>query len=683
MTLASQIQELEIIPGVMPSTDATPTDIPCWANALHVRFDPNTGRVRKLGGWVANTFDYDAEIEGTVRTIYSVVINLKIYTIIGTNSYLYSLIGSDLANITPLDTSSEAAANSLATNYGTLANNPVTTTNGSKSIVLTDTSAAKYQVGDSYKLSGATTTNGIPDTEINATHIIRAIGANAVTVRVSSTASSSGSGGGASVVRSTGLITLTDAAHGLTNGQRVKVSAAVAAGGVTAPQINIEFIIRNVTTNTFDFMTAGFATSAVTAAGGAATVYYPQIDAGAVNQGLAQGYGAGLYGVGLYGTALVSSTGVTYPRIWFCDRFGDNIVLTPGNSGGAYIWDGDTDVAPALIPNAPTDINYLFVSDNILVTFGHDVENEIFASDIGDIEEWTASSTNQVFQDVIEGAGRLISHAPVDGYNLIFTNQQTYTMKYIGGTAVWQILPLDPTIGLIGPMARVSVNGIAYWMGQQNFYMFRGGKVEVIPSNFSTQSTIWRYVFDDINMSQASKIFAWHNEEFDEIWFHYPTANSNECNRVARFSRVLMTWVPDQMDRTAGEYPDIILTNPRLANVDILYTHESGNDDDELPMEFYATTRKYMSGTETAILAQVIPDSIMSGTIDFTVRSYNYPQSTVAMNDNTYSVTQSTEKVPIQINGRFGDYTIGGEELGQSFLMGKWYVEPQKGPRAP
>jgi len=38
----------------------------------------------------------------------------------------------------------------------------------------------------------------------------------------------------------------------------------------------------------------------------------PQIAAGAVNQGNAQGYGAGKYGVGLYGTALVSSSGETY-----------------------------------------------------------------------------------------------------------------------------------------------------------------------------------------------------------------------------------------------------------------------------------------------------------------------------------------------------------------------------------
>lgn len=683
MTLKASFNPIEITPGVMPSTDATPSDIPCWADAYHVRFDPTTGRLRKLGGWNANVFDYDQTVTGTIRTVYSATINQKVYTILGTNSYLYALIGSSLTNILPVVTLSTAAANSLATHYGTLANNPISTTNGSNYVTVADADAARYQVMDLYTLSGATTTNGVPNTELNTVHVIRSLGVGTVTFRVATAATSTGSGGGASVVRSDGQIRLTSNAHGLSDGDRVKVAGAGNTGGILAADINLEFIIRNKTTNTFDFVTEGTSTSSVSAAGGAATVYYKPIPVGNLNQGLGQGYGVGLYGVGLYGTALVSTTGEYYPRIWFCDRYGENIVMTPGNEGGCYSWAGGTDIAPALIANAPTDVNYLFVSDSILVTFGHDVENKIFASDQGDYTEWTASSTNQVFEDVIEGAGRLISHCPVDGYNLIYTQQQTYTMKYVGGTAIWQILPLDTAIGLIAPMARVSVNGIAYWVGQDNFYMFRGGKIEIMPSNFTTESTILRYVFDDLNYSQRFKMFAWYNEAFDEIWFHYPSTSSNECDRVARFSRKLQCWVPDMMDRTAGEYPTISLSNPRLANVGTLYVHESGADDDGDAMAWYARSKKYVSGKQTAVQTQIVPDSTMTGTITYQMRTFNYPQSATAMNDNTYSVTPTTEYVPVQNNGRFWDHTFSGEELGQTFLMGQWYEEPQGGGFAP
>lgn len=683
MTKASELREIEITPGVMPFTDATPSDIPCWVSTLHVRFDPTTGRIRKLGGWSSNTFDYGETVEGTIRTIYSATINQKVYTLLGTNIGLYALIGSSLTNITPLQTTPVAAANSLATHYGTLANNPISTTNLSNYVTVADADASRYRINDVYTLSGSSAVNGVPALEINADHVIRSISPTSVTFRVATAATSTGSGGGAAVVRKSGLMRLTSAAHGLEDGERVKISGAANTAGILAADINMEFIIRNVAINTFDFMTAGTATSSVAAGGGAGTQYYPQLAPGNLNQGLGQGYGAGLYGVGLYGTALVSASGETYPQIWFIDRFGDNLVMTPGNNSGSYIWDGSTAFAPAPIANAPDDINYLFVSDNILVTFGHDFENEIFASDQGDATEWTASSTNQVFQDIIEGAGRFISHAPVDGYSLIFTEQQTYTYKYIGGTAIWQTLLLDASIGLIAPMARVSVNGIAYWMGQQNFYMFRGGKIEIIPSNFGTESSMLRYVFDNLNYSQRFKIFAWYNENFDEIWVHYPSADSNECDCIARISRKLFLWAPDVMDRTAGEYPVQSLSSPRLANVGTLYTHESGTDDDGEPMAWSARTKKYLSGKDTALQTQMIPDNNMTGTANLQVRMYNYPQSQTTMNNKNYAFTSTTEKIPVQLNGRFWDHTFSGEELGQSYLMGQWYEEPQKGPTAP
>jgi len=683
MTKNSDMNEIDITPGVMPITDATPSDIPCWADALHIRFDPTTGRVRKIGGWSSQTFDYSDTISGTVRTIYSATVNNKIYTIIGTDSYLYSLIGSQLTNISPLDTSSVAAANSLATHYGTLAANPLTTVNGSGTIIVADTQASLLEAGDTITLSGASTTHGIPNTDINAAHIVRSVGVNSYTIFVATLATSSGTGGGASVVRSSGLLTLTSAAHGLSNGYRVKVSGAANTGGILAAAINLEFIIRNVTTNTFDFMTAGTATSSVSGSGGGSTIYFPQIDAGNLNQGLGQGYGTGLYGVGLYGTALISSSGETYPRIWFVDRYGDNLVMTPGNSGGVYEWLDDTSVAPTLVSGAPTDVNYIFVSDNILVTFGHDAENKIFASDQGDITQWTASSSNQVFEDYVEGAGKLISHCPVDGYNLIFTENQTYTFTYIGLPLIWQIATLDAAIGIISPMARVSVNGYAYWMGQQNFYMFRGGKIEVIPSNIGTQSSILRYVFDDLNYSQRFKIFAWYNEKYDEIWWHYPSAQSNECDRIARFSRKLGCWVNDMMNRTAAEYPVQSLSNPRLANVGTLYLQENGVDADGLPLSWSATTKKYISGKDTVIQTQFIPDFNFSGTVNLNCRLYNYAQSSVAMNNSNYAIATTTERVPMQLNGRYYDYTFSGSELGQSFLMGQCYEQPQKAGTAP
>ena len=213
----------------------------------------------------------------------------------------------------------------------------------------------------------------------------------------------------------------------------MKIAGAADTGGILAASINLEFIIRNVAAGAFDIMTTGTATSSVSGAGGAGTTYQKEISDGAQDESSGYGYGMGLYGVGLYGVPKTSSTGRSLPRIWFMDRFGDKIIGTGGEQTGLYSWDGSTSVAPALVSGAPTAINYAFVSDNIAVTFGASATpNKIKTSDQGALTTWSASSINQVFEDDLEGADRLISHAPCIGVNLIFCENQTYTMRYVG-----------------------------------------------------------------------------------------------------------------------------------------------------------------------------------------------------------------------------------------------------------
>lgn len=645
----------------------------------------NNGQFEKLGGWEGIDFDNANAITGAARSIFSAVLNGVTVTTIGTNTRLYSLYGTTLLNVTPVKTSSTAAANSLATLYGTLASGPITTVNGSKVLTIADTSAGRLRAGDSVTLSGAATTNGVPDSEINAVQVVRSVASDGLsfTAIVSTAATSSGTGGGASVVRATGLIQLTKAAHGLADGARVKVSAAATTGGVTDTLINLEHIIRVTSSSTYDFMTTDTATSSVSASGGASTVYYPPIDSGAADETGARGYGAGKYGVGLYGTALSSVSAITLVRTWFhvADRFASVILTSAGNQTGLYEWDGITTLAPVLVTNAPTAINYAFVTNNIAVTFGASaVENRIKTSDQGDRTNWTSSSTNQVFVDDIEGAGRLLSHVNVNGVNLIFTRSQTYTLRWIGGNAVFEIRPKDLNIGIIGPMARVVVGGVAYWMGENNFYMWRGGNIEVIPANSQPQTTLLKYVFENINRSQLSKCFAWHNQKFNEIWFHYPSASSDEPDRIARLCLQDFSWVPDTMDRTAAEYPNISLIYPRLIDSDnTLFYHEKGADDDDAALGWSLTSGDQVWGKNNATLVSLIPDSVQTGDITVSIDGRRYPQSATAMMEASYTVTPTTEKVPFTHSGRLWQYTISGSALAQTWTMGQWFEDLQEG----
>jgi len=441
-------------------------------------------------------------------------------------------------------------------------------------------------------------------------------------------------------------------------------------GGISSADINSEFIIRNVTANAFDVMTQGTSTSQTSSASGE---YYPEIAAGPSTEYMRTGYGAGLYGAGLYGAPGVSTVSRVTPRIWYFDKFGEKVLMTAGDK--IYEWGGQTNLSPNILAGAPDEVAYMFVSDNILVTLGAGgVGNHIFASDQGNASNFVGSSLNQVFEDYIEGASPLISHAPVSGQNLIFSRNQTYTFRYIGLEAgVWQIKKIDANIGIIAPLARVSVNGKAYWMGFDNFYMYRGNNVEVMPANTQEFTTLLEYVFGNINRDQLSKCFAWFNQKYNEIWFHYPTADSEEPNAIARVSLTDFSWVPDRMDRTAAEQNGFYFNVPHLANVSTIYEHEVGYNADGEVLPWLVKTNLRSGGKDSTMIVNVVPDSIQNGNINIMVENYRYPNSSNPIYQQNYVFQDTDENIPVQLDGHFWQYTITGEVLDQNWIMGQWY----------
>jgi hypothetical protein len=79
-----------------------------WTFARGIRFV--NGLAEKIGGFVAlNLVSAITSIMGSyIRSIYSQRIGANIFTMLGTPSNLYSLVGSALTNVTPLDTATHA-----------------------------------------------------------------------------------------------------------------------------------------------------------------------------------------------------------------------------------------------------------------------------------------------------------------------------------------------------------------------------------------------------------------------------------------------------------------------------------------------------------------------------------------------------------------------------------------------
>jgi len=678
--MSGELIPIQILAGVESSLDMPESTTQHYTFADKIRFVG--GYPEKIGGWSSITLDAGESFSGVSRSIYSYNLNSYNRYLIGSNTALFDLLGTNLTNITPLTTVAVTAPNSLATYRATLGSNPIATVNGSTTITITDT-AHKFQAGDIVTLSGSSAVNGIPSGEINADLFVRSVSTNSYTVIVSTAATSTGSGGGASVVRTSGIITVTKASHGLLSGYRVKIAGAADTGGILAASINLEFIIRNITTNTFDVVTAGKASSSVTGGGGAGINLYPQIAAGQADTITGTGYGLGLYGVGLYGVAKTASN-QTPARLWSHARFGDLLLSAFNAQSDIYQWDADISVAPVKVTNSPP-CNYVFVSNEIVVALGYDSAlaadnaNGISWSNQGSLTNWT---TGQAGSDTIEGAGRFTSQLNVRGTNLLFTDNQTYTFRYIGGQFIWETLLLDAGIGIIGQNARVSALGVGYWMGVDNFYMWRGANVEVVPSNSGNESTILRYVFDDLNYAQADKIFAWYNAKYREIWWHYPSASSNEPDRIARYNIDTQVWVMDTISRTAAEYPSVLTQNPLMIGLDNnAYLHENGVNDNGAGMAWQLTTNKIFGGTDTVQIGAFIPDMQgLTGDFNVNVLTQDYPLGATRSNTN-YTVPDPSEKgrIAVEKNGRFVQMDITGNDLDQRVSFGQWYMEVKKG----
>lgn len=667
--------------GVQPVTDFTTASTPHYVASDKVRF--RDGLPEKIGGWESVTIDSENPINGCSRSIFSYNLSNNTRYIIGTHSNLYYLIGSQLTNVTPLVAATTAIANSLDSNYGTLGNDPIATVSGTNIVTVTDT-ATIVRVGDSITLSGSTAVNGVPAIEINTSHFVRTQTTNSYTFQVATNATSTGSGGGASVVQATPIVTVNQTAHGFPEGARIGILAAATFAGIPAGDLNIEHIIRSVSTNAYDIVVDTTATSSVSGGGGASTTVQGEIPDGLCDATSAQGYGAGLYGVGLYGTALTSSSGEIAVRSWVSDRFGDNVIMTPGIQTGVYTWDSNTAAAPALLTNAPAAVNYVFVSNEIVVTLGASgTPARIQWSDQGASTVWTGTATNQAGQDDIEKASEFISHVSVKGINLLFTESQVYTFRYIARPLIWETKLLDEKSGIIAQNARVQHNGVAYWMGTDNFYYYRSGNVEIIPSNTTNETTLKKFIFDDINTSQKSKIFCWYNRKFNEIWWHIPASSSNEPDKVARFNVKDGTWTPDTHDRSAGEYPTQLKEFPYLAQTNTttstIYQHEKGTDDDGSSLAFSLSSPFFDSGIDTVRIHEVIPDSIQVSDITCTLNVKKYPQSASLYGTRALTITPTTEVQSIKLGSRYIQYVFTGDVLGQSWRMGSWQQAVSKG----
>jgi hypothetical protein len=137
-------------------------------------------------------------------------------------------------------------------------------------------------------------------------------------------------------------VTITDTAHGASDGDFVTFSNVATVGGL---DLNNEYEITVIDANTYTITAASAATSTVAAGGGSTVRAMYQINTGFDYEIPLSGWGAGAWGSGTWG---FGSTSTSALRLWSQSNFGEDLVF--GYRGSPiYYWDASFGVTPSVM----------------------------------------------------------------------------------------------------------------------------------------------------------------------------------------------------------------------------------------------------------------------------------------------------------------------------------------------
>jgi hypothetical protein len=133
------------------------------------------------------------------------------------------------------------------------------------------------------------------------------------------------------------VLTVTDAANGVSVNDFVTFSGSVSLGGtVTADVLNAEYQVASTIDNDNYTVTLAVAANASdTGDGGASVVAAYQLRTGPAIEEALEGWGSGFYGFGPWS---FGTPGVESMRIWNHANFGEDLIFGP-RGGGLYYWD--------------------------------------------------------------------------------------------------------------------------------------------------------------------------------------------------------------------------------------------------------------------------------------------------------------------------------------------------------
>tara|TARA_R100000654_G_scaffold1357_2_gene4981 strand:+ start:1279 stop:3141 length:1863 start_codon:yes stop_codon:yes gene_type:complete len=504
-------------------------------------------------------------------------------------------------------------------------------------------------------------------------------------------------------------ITATDSSHGAVIGDFVTISGAVSLGGnITASVLNQEHQIVSVpTANTYTFTASATANSSDTGNGGSGVDGAYQLNTGLDVFVQSSGWGSGTWGAGGYG----SSTSLSFTnqlRLWSADNFGEDLILH-ARGGGIFYWDetNGTSTRAVNITSlsgsnlAPTIGLQTIVSDTDrhVIVLGADPVSSgsrtgvldpmlVVFSDQESITEFEPKTTNTA------GSVRLSAGSEIRGgirarqEILIWTDTSMYSMQFVGPPLTFGLNLINEGTGMISPNAAINSPAGVFWMSDDGFYSYTGS-VKKLPCS------VLSYIQEDLNLSQAFKVFALLNKEYNEVWWFYPAESdgTSEISRYVIYNYLEGVWSIGQLVRTAWVDQNVF-AKPLATNSGVIFAHEDGEDDDGSPMDnvfIESADFDLQDGNDFAFIRRMMPDIRFYGTnvtsggpqINMLLKTRNAPSESLTTRV-TKDISNNTAQVHVRARGRQAvlrvqsdDDAATGNRLGVKWRLGYTRLDVQ------
>jgi len=516
------------------------------------------------------------------------------------------------------------------------------------------------------------------------------------------------------------VITVSDTAHGAVVNDFVTFSGAASLGGsITADVLNQEYYVTEVIdadsytiaaraadTSIADITVNGqlvpstvSATGSDSGSGGSSVIGAYQINTGLDIDVSGAGWGAGTWSRGSWSSASSDAIVTNTLRLWTHDNFGEDLLMNV-RDGGIYYWDQTGGLSSRAVDitslaggtSVPTVAKQILVSDRDrhVLAFGCDTESNpgvqdplaIRFSSQESLTDWQTTATNTAGELRLGSGSEIVTALETRQQVLVFTDTTLYSMQFLGPPFTFGVSSLSENITIAGPNAAIAVDDNVFWMGQSEFYVY-SGSVQRLPC------MVRDFVFSDLNDGQIEKVNAALNTQHSEIWWFYPSSNSDEVDKYVVYNYQEQVWYYGTFGRTAW-IDRGIFDFPFAANSDgFVYEHEIGFDDgttdpvSAIPAYIQSSPIDIGDGEQFMFIRRMIPD------VDFKNSTANLPETNITIDvknapDGTYSSSQTdvfvktqaasvndrTEQLYFRLRGRQMRFKIASDELGVDWRLG-------------